>query len=628
MKKIEDPPLKFKKLKDYLQSLGTANEETITKSIQGFIQQNGLSKLCGTIDNQHDVNKRSIFQQKVSEVDHQFITTGAFNMKVNQYNVYKTNHFIQSLFDEHIIGNESLTLFGSVYSPPVPDLIFWFFTDFARSNVLRAMIIVFQAFARDYNEKLLDLPGSEQPGDNAFINLQIGGNGAQGSEGESQGSEGQTQGSEGQTEGSEGSEGSELESLETGSEFQDDEPEQGPTDAEAINNYILRLISIVRKNNLYDNQYLNFLTTTLKSAKIKYKSKDKNDMELFSAHVADSENAEKIMTSHVAAAESYAMKQAQAHVESSAKRDDEIKSSRDDKQKQESSSGFFSKAKFNLKSLLRPTDGSNIDKELGTCISGNNVVISCDGQTVRIDLDLATLLSSCATSFTQAALNDDLSENEDNAKKEKRQATKKDEEEEEEEEEDEEEEEEEEEEERKKSKGESKSSSGNDKEHSKPAGSSNISISPDFSSTKVEGEKHEPHTEEASKSASSESASTEGEGEKQAPPVEEASPTPAEGEGEKQAPTGEEATPPPPAEEASQPAPPPPPAEESSQPAPPPPAAPAEEAPKEGQAGGLSLSKSKKNKKSHKSYRPIIGKTRKHHNIHNKPKRVSFVHQS
>lgn len=50
-----------------------------------------------------------------------------------------------------------------------------------------------------------------------------------------------------------------------------------------------------------------------------------------------------------------------------------------------------------------------------------------------------------------------------------------------------------------------------------------------------------------------------------------------------------------------------------------------------GYDGGSSSSKSKKNKKSyksHKSYHPKIGKTRKHHNTHNKPKRVSFVHQS
>jgi hypothetical protein len=50
-----------------------------------------------------------------------------------------------------------------------------------------------------------------------------------------------------------------------------------------------------------------------------------------------------------------------------------------------------------------------------------------------------------------------------------------------------------------------------------------------------------------------------------------------------------------------------------------------------GYDGGSSSSKSKKNKKSHrshKSYHINIGKTRKHHNTHNKPKRVSFVHQA
>jgi hypothetical protein len=41
--------------------------------------------------------------------------------------------------------------------------------------------------------------------------------------------------------------------------------------------------------------------------------------------------------------------------------------------------------------------------------------------------------------------------------------------------------------------------------------------------------------------------------------------------------------------------------------------------------GGSSASK--KNRKSHKSYHPGIGKTRKHHS-HSEPKRVSFVHQA
>jgi len=42
---------------------------------------------------------------------------------------------------------------------------------------------------------------------------------------------------------------------------------------------------------------------------------------------------------------------------------------------------------------------------------------------------------------------------------------------------------------------------------------------------------------------------------------------------------------------------------------------------------GGSSSSSKKNRKSHKSYHPGIGKTRKHHS-HAEPKRVSFVHQA
>jgi len=47
----------------------------------------------------------------------------------------------------------------------------------------------------------------------------------------------------------------------------------------------------------------------------------------------------------------------------------------------------------------------------------------------------------------------------------------------------------------------------------------------------------------------------------------------------------------------------------------------------DGLDGGRSSSSSKKNRKSHKSYHPGIGKTRKHHS-HSEPKRISFVHQA
>lgn len=45
-------------------------------------------------------------------------------------------------------------------------------------------------------------------------------------------------------------------------------------------------------------------------------------------------------------------------------------------------------------------------------------------------------------------------------------------------------------------------------------------------------------------------------------------------------------------------------------------------------SGGSSSSTSKKNRKSYKSYHPGIGKTRKHYNSHDEPKRVSFIHQA
>jgi hypothetical protein len=404
LRKIEevDRPETMKEFSAYLQSLGMADEGTITKSIQTYIQQYGLSKLCGKMVSPTDVNRQNLFKQKVMNVDNEFIAADVFNMKANQYNVYKSNIFIQGLLDEKISDEDSVALFQTEYDPSVPELIYWFFTAFARSNPTRAMVMVFQAFAHNSAEdggfkinSLETLPGSEDPGDDNFTGGQAGG----------------TLPDKGTAAVAPSDEGDGEEVAEEPEE-EEVENEGATNEHEPISIYIKRLIDIVKKNGLYDVQYLNALMSALKAAKIKYKSKAEDDKRLFSASTADPERAEAAMQAHIDNADKVAKTAADASKK--AKQDAEDKSREDDELRHKrqvelaaASSGAMSKGKgaFDLSSLLKSRDGNNIDNQLGTCISGNNIVVSCDGQTVRIDLDLATLLSTCADSFTLAGLN-------------------------------------------------------------------------------------------------------------------------------------------------------------------------------------------------------------------------------
>ena len=95
LKKIEKPPKMFEQFRNHLRSLDMKDEETITKSIQAFIKLHGLSKQCGKTVSPDDINRMRFFQQKVTEVDRQFMVADVFNLNVNQYNVYKSNSFIQ-----------------------------------------------------------------------------------------------------------------------------------------------------------------------------------------------------------------------------------------------------------------------------------------------------------------------------------------------------------------------------------------------------------------------------------------------------------------------------------------------------------------------------------------------------
>jgi hypothetical protein len=148
---------------------------------------------------------------------------------------------------------------------------------------------------------------------------------------------------------------------------------------------------------------LKFLTSQLTAAKIKYKSTDIDNRFLFSSSIATQHQAEAIMEQHKlkAANDINAAKTARETARISAIAESEAAKDREATRQAiiaEASNGkgtTASRNPFDLRSIFNQKSGSNINNELGTCISGNNAVISCDGKTIRIDLDLAALLSTC-----------------------------------------------------------------------------------------------------------------------------------------------------------------------------------------------------------------------------------------
>jgi hypothetical protein len=428
-KQIQNIP----KIKDFVtflrgDDMGNSAEDVIIEKIQKYIQQNGLSKQCGksSSPNANDVKRMNFFQHKCQEINARFITAGILGEATNQYNVYKSNEFIQSLLTEKISDSDSTALFQMPYNPPVPELIFWFFTRVASIDVLRAMIMIFQAFARDNADtgfkpaellKVDNKPGQKTPNATSFTVAAQGGGGAEGLEmamGQSGGKwlKGEPQPPvNGKATGNYEWYDDVSKAVYVGEDGNIAYSEYAPmveqvkerTSADLISGYIERLIAIIRINNLNKDDYLKFLTSQLTAAKIKYKSTDIDNRFLFSSSIATQHQAEAIMEQHKlkAANDINEAKTARETARQSAIDESEAAKDREaDRQARiaEASNGkgtTASRNPFDLRSIFNQKSGSNINNELGTCISGNNAVISCDGKTIRIDLDLAALLSTC-----------------------------------------------------------------------------------------------------------------------------------------------------------------------------------------------------------------------------------------
>jgi hypothetical protein len=437
----KDSPKKIQnmqKIKDFAKFLreddmGNSAEDVIVEKIQKYIQQNGLSKQCGksSSPNANDVKRMNFFQHKCQEINTRFITADIYDDTTKQYNVYKSNEFIRFLLTEKISDSDSTVLFENVYKPEVPELIFWLFTGVASSiGMIRAMIMIFQAFARndettsfDPNTLLADdkKPGQEKPGVASFTVTVQGGGGDDTAAKMEMGMEmGQSGGKwiKGTPQLDKGKEtgkflwkddvsGATYVGEDGNPLYEDNAPTveqvKERTSADVISGYIERLIAIIRINNLSNDDYLKFLTSQLRAAKQTYQSTGVDNMHLFSSSIATQHQAEAIMDHYQDTAEDAiekatdARKTAQAEAEKKAA-DAAALAHQRELEKITASNGkgtTASRNPFDLRSIFNQKSGSNINNELGTCISGNNAVISCDGKTLRIDLDLAALLSTC-----------------------------------------------------------------------------------------------------------------------------------------------------------------------------------------------------------------------------------------
>jgi len=432
----------MQKIKDFAKFLreddmGNSADDVIVEKIQKYIQQNGLSKQCGksSSPNANDVKRMNFFQHKCQEINTRFIAADIYDDTTKQYNVYKSNEFIRFLLTEKISDSDSTVLFENVYKPEVPELIFWLFTGVASSiGMIRAMIMIFQAFARkdettsfDPTTLLADdkKPGQEKPGVASFTVTVQGGGGAEGLEM----AMGQSGGKwikgvqEPVNDGQKPTGNYEWYDDISGATYEDEngnpiysstlpatEKVAERTSADVISGYIERLIAIIRINNLSNDNYLKFLTSQLRAAKQTYQSTGVDNMHLFSSSIATQHQAEAIMEAHQVTAKDkneQAMKEREtarrsAIYESEAAKDREAARQARIAEASNGKGTTASRNPFDLRSIFNQKSGSNINNELGTCISGNNAVISCDGKTIRIDLDLAALLSTCGDNIAPA----------------------------------------------------------------------------------------------------------------------------------------------------------------------------------------------------------------------------------
>ena len=425
LRKITTPP-NLKPLVTALQK-GSADESDIIDMLKQVIIANKLSTSCQQLGPQ--INPRmTFFNQKVQALIYRFTQAGIVDGTSGHYNIFKSNNFIRSLLGEKITENDEKSLFKPVttYEPKVSELLFWFFVPYAFNNPNRGVTMIFQAFADRDVQPPLDLtvpvgtynpavePDSTGGGDDTLF----GGKWVKQDEAIRDPANPDT--------------------TKTVTSWYDDQypdfkvfyrdPGSGdiyhgndaPPDSTMavkdrrpvadITGYVNSLLDILKDNEFMNDASYQQLKVVVQTVSSRYQSPSGDDTHIFSESIATEKQSEAAIKDITVAVKANLAKQAQAKAAAATAAQKETERLQDIRNTHElaklaitanaSSKGTgsgLSASDFMSRFTKSSDTDTDINRVLGSC--GNDTVISCDGQTLRIDIELKSLLAHCANSM-------------------------------------------------------------------------------------------------------------------------------------------------------------------------------------------------------------------------------------
>lgn len=428
LRKITTPP-NLKPLVTALQK-GPVDESAIINMLKQVIIANKLSTSCQQLGPQMEP-RMTFFNQKVQALIYRFTQAGIVDGTSGHYNIFKSNNFIRSLFGEKITENDEKSLFKPVttYDPKVSELLFWFFVPYAFNNPNRGVTMIFQAFADNDVQPALDLtvpvgtynpavePDSGSDGGAADDTL-FGGKWVK------------------QDEAIRDPENPDA--TKTVTSWYDDQypdfkvfyrdPNSGdiyhgetapPDSATTVNDrrpvaeisgYVNILLEILKDNEFMNDASYQQLKVVVQTVSSRYQSPSGDDTHIFSKSIATEVQSEAAIKDINVAVKANLAKQAQAKAAAATAAQKETERLQDIRNTHElaklaitanaSSKGTgsgLSASDFMSRFTKSSDTDTDINRVLGSC--GNDTVISCDGQTLRIDIELKSLLAHCANSM-------------------------------------------------------------------------------------------------------------------------------------------------------------------------------------------------------------------------------------
>ena len=424
LRKIKTPP-NLKPLVTALQK-GPVDESDIINMLKQVIIANKLSTSCQQLGPQ--MNPRmTFFNQKVQALIYRFTQAGVVDGTSGHYNIFKSNNFIRSLLGEKITENDEKSLFKpvTIYTPKVSELLFWFFVPYAFNNPNRGVTMIFQAFADNDVKSALDLtvpvgtynpavePDSTGGGDDTLF------------------------GGKWVKQDKAIPDPANLGTTKTVTSWYDDQypdfkvfyrdpsgdiyhDDTAPPDSATtvndrrpvaeISGYVNSLLDVLKDNEFMNDASYQQLKVVVQTVSSRYQSPSGDDTHIFSKSIATEVQSEAAIKDINVAVKANLAKQAQAKAAAATAAQKETERLQDIRNTHElaklaitanaSSKGTgsgLSASDFMSRFTKSSDTDTDINRVLGSC--GNDTVISCDGQTLRIDIELKSLLAHCANSM-------------------------------------------------------------------------------------------------------------------------------------------------------------------------------------------------------------------------------------